>query len=38
MRRTNNYVMLKRARPKQVTLPDGRTFVAMKMIFLERKR
>ena len=28
MRRKDNYVMMKRATPKQVTLPDGRTFVA----------
>ena len=28
MRRKDNYVMMKRATPKQVALPDGRTFVA----------
>ena len=28
MKRKDNYVMMKRATPKQVTLPDGRTFVA----------
>ena len=28
MRRKNNYVVMKRATSKQVTLPDGRTFVA----------
>ena len=28
MRRKDNYVMIKRATPKRVTLPKGRTFVA----------
>ena len=28
MRRKGNYVMMKIASPKQVNLPDGRTFVA----------
>ena len=28
MKRKDNYVMMKRATPKRVTLPDGRTFVA----------
>ena len=28
MRRKDNYVMMGRATPKRVTLPDGRTFVA----------
>ena len=28
MRRKDNNVMMKRATPKRVTLPDGRTFVA----------
>ena len=28
MKRKVNYVMMKRAKPKRVTLPDGRTFVA----------
>ena len=28
MRRKDNYVMMKRATPKQVTLPNGRTLVA----------
>ena len=28
MRRKDNYIMMKRATPKQVTLLDGRTFVA----------
>ena len=28
MRRKDKYVMIKRATPKQVTLPNGRTFVA----------
>ena len=27
MRQKDNYVMVKRASPKQVMLPDGRTFV-----------
>ena len=28
MRRKENYVMIRRATPKRVTLPNGRTFVA----------
>ena len=28
MKRKDNYVMMKRATPKRVTLPDGITFVA----------
>ena len=36
MKRKDNYVMMKRATPKQVTLPNGRTLVASTKEYVDQ--